>query len=431
MSNEGKSLNRELSRRRFLRVSGTLAGLAAVGSLAACGDPTATPAPATTAAPKATTAASAVTTAAGSATTVSSATTTAAAGSATTAAAGAQSFAGRTLTVFVYSGLTENTYRDVFAPPFEKMTGAKVVLSPGWWDGAAKLKTSPDDQPPFDLVLTDPTQGFPGIRDGLFQKIDMSKVPNAKNFAPSILDSYIYKDGWGLPYLSSAMSLCWNKELIPGGLKKWSDLFSEGLKGKIMMYNSYYLSLYTFAVAKVEMDGKPGTAKQEMENNLDGVIQFAKDKSAWVGYWWPTTADAVNALLQKNVSAGNIHGNGMIAPLRDGKPVDFIVPENDQAFVELFLLVPRTSKNADLATAAINYFASEDNQRAFGLKTGELSVNIPSVAAEVAKVQPLWAKVYPNTADQFKALNYYPYEFYDKNADKIQKAWDREILRKA
>ena len=365
-----EKFKQRVSRRRFIQVGGTLAGAAVVGSaLAACGDATATVAPA-----------------------VTTAITTTAAG-ATTSSTAALPFAGRTITLFVYSGLTENTFRDVFAPAFEKATGAKVVLSPGWWDSAAKLKASPDDQPPFDLIETDPTQGFPGIRDGLFQKIDLAKVPNAKSFAPQILDTYVYKDGWGVPFLSSAMTLCWHKELVPEGLKKWSDLFSDGLKGKIMMYNSYYLSLYTFAVAKVEMDGKPGTAKAEMENNLDGVLQFAKDKREWVKYWWPTTADGVNALLQKNVSAGNIHGNGLIAPIRDNKPVGFTVPDNDQAYVQLFFVVPKTTKNKDLAEAAINFFASEQNQRDFGLKTGELSVNIPSVAAEVAPKQNIWAKV--------------------------------------
>ena len=401
----------KLSRRRFVKMGSALAGMAAVGSLAACGDttPTATSVVTTTSATAATTTSSAATTGAG----------------------GALPFAGRSITLFVYSGLTEDTFRNVYAPAFEKATGAKIILSPGWWDAAAKLKSSPSDQPPFDLVETDPIQGYPGIRDDLFQKIDLTKLTNAKNFAPQILDSYIYKESWGLPFISSAMSLCWHKELVPDGLKKWSDLFSDALKGKIMMYNSYYLSLYTFAVAKVEMDGKQGTAHAEMTNNLDGVMQFARDKRDWVKYWWPTTADAVNALLQKNVSAGNIHGNGMISPIKDNKSVDFIVPDNDQAYVQLFWVVPKTSKNKDVAEAAINFFASAENQRAFGLQTGQLSVNIPSVAAEVAPKQPIWAKVYPNQPEQFSRLAYYPYDVYDKNSDKLSKFWDREVLRKA
>ena len=390
-----------VTRRQFLKLSGAVTGSALLaGSLVACAAPPPRADPAT-------------------------------AQPASGGRSGARPFEGRTITIFVYSGLTENTFRDVFAPAFEARTGAKVILSAGWWDAAAKLKGSPDDQPPFDLVQTDPTQGFPGIRDHLFTQVDLTKVPNAKNFAPNILDSFIYKDNWGLPFISSAMTLTWHKELVPDGLKTWKDLFSEGLKGKIMLYNAYYQSLFAFAAAKVDLDGKPGTAKQEITNNLDGVLQFAKEKRDWVSYWWPTTADGVNALLQKNVSAGVIHGNGLIAPAQDGKPIDFVIPPNDPAVVQLFFLVPRTSKNQDVALAAMDYFASVQNQTEFGLKTGSLSVNILSAAAEVAKAQPIWARVYPSTPAQFENLSYYPYDVYDQNSDKIGQFWDREVLRKS
>ncbi len=410
---ETKGSGKNYSRRNFLKVGGTIAGAAALAPIvAACGDTTPTTGPASTAAA-----------------TISSAT---AATGATTAAAtgGSLPFAGRTLTIFVYSGPTENAFRQYFTPNFEKATGAKVVLSPGWWDSVGKLKSAPDDQTPFDLVQTDPTQGYPAIRDNLFQKLDLSKIPNAKNFAPAVLDTFVYKEGWGLPNVGPAMTLAWNKELLPDGLKKWSDLFSEGMKGKIMMYNSYYFSLYNFAVIKVEMDGKPGTARTELENNLDGVLQFAKDKRDWVKYWWPTSADAANALVQKNVVAGNIHGSALIAPLQANKSLGFVVPTNDSVYVESFFVVPRQSKNADLAMAAIDFYASNATQRGFVVNTGQQGVNNATLGVELAPQYPVWAKIYPSQPTDFNNLAYYPYDFYDKNADKIQKAWDRDILRK-
>ena len=161
----------------------------------------------------------------------------------------------REFTMFVYSGLTERAYRELFVPSFEAQRGVKVTLDPGWWDMAAKLKVAPADQTPFDLVMTDPTQGFPGIRDGLFTRIDLDRVPNARRFAPSVLGSWIYHEGWGVPFISSAMSLAWNTELVSSALKSWGDLFSEGLKGEIMLYNAYYMSLYTFAAGKAALYG--------------------------------------------------------------------------------------------------------------------------------------------------------------------------------
>lgn len=332
--------------------------------------------------------------------------------------------------MFVYSGLTERAYRELFVPGFEAQTGAKVTLDPGWWDMAAKLKVSPDDQPPFDLVMTDPTQGFPGIRDGLFSKINPDRIQNARRFAPKVLDGWIYKEGWGVPYVSSAMTLAWNTDLVKTPLKSWGDLFTDGLKGEVMLYSAYYMSLFTFAAGKAALDGKPGTAHRLVETDLDGVLQFAREKREWVKFWWPDTASAVQALLLNNVKAGNIHGNGLIKPLEEKKAVEMVIPAEDRAYVQVFFLVPKNTRNLELAENAMNFIASADFQRSLADKTGELSCNIPEVAAEVAPGKPIWARVYPHSQQDWESLSYYPYDAYDKNQAKIVDFWNREILKK-
>src|SRR5262249_7320034 len=85
------------------------------------------------------------------------------------------------LRVFIYSGGLEKTMRAAFVPEVERQTGATVILDPGWWDSIPKLKASPPGQPAFDLVVTDPTQGYPAIREGLFQKLDLARIPNHTN----------------------------------------------------------------------------------------------------------------------------------------------------------------------------------------------------------------------------------------------------------
>src|SRR5262245_12453934 len=63
-------------------------------------------------------------------------------------------FAGEQLRVFVYAGGHEKQMREVFVPHFEAATGATAVLDPGWWDAIPKLKVSPADRPPYDLLVT-------------------------------------------------------------------------------------------------------------------------------------------------------------------------------------------------------------------------------------------------------------------------------------
>lgn len=334
------------------------------------------------------------------------------------------------LRMFSYAGPSEEAYRKALVPAFEKATGTKIIVSPGWWEAIPQVKSSPPDQPPYDLVMTDATQGYPAIREGLFQKIDFSEVPHAQSFAPRILNNWVYREGWGLPQVGPAMSLVWNTKLLPQGLKRWSDLFAEPLKGRIMLYNSHYMSLYTFAVAKVEMDGKPGTATSELENNLDGVLRFASEKSSWVRYWWPSSGDASNALLQQNVAAGNAHGSALVDLIRQGQPVDLTVPLNDRVWAPSFLVIPHNTKKSALARAAIDFYARPDIQRAMVVESGGLhGCNIPDVAIELAKDNPVWARVFPSELKHFEDLSYYPFELYERHYDTIKNFWERQVLR--
>jgi spermidine/putrescine-binding protein len=137
----------------------------------------------------------------------------------------------------------------------------------------------------------------------------------------------------------------------------------------------------------------------------------------------------VNALARKNVVAGNIHGNGLLAPMRDRRPVGGRIPPGDVAYVQLFLVAPKGVKNPALVEAAMNYFCSEEFQRA-SAETGELPANIPSIAEAQGQKDSVWAAAYPNTAAEFNQLQYYPYDAYFKHPDKIRTTWEREIIRK-
>ena len=354
-----------------------------------------------------------------------------AAGLALPSLADAQSrpFAGQTLTALVYSGINENTWRKHFVPQFEAATGAKVVIDAAWTEGIAKLKTAPGNQAPFDILMTDPIQGYPAIDEGLFRKVELKNVPNLQKFHKRITTGRVYDEGWGVPFISSAMTLGWNTEAFPNGLESWTQLLDAPARGNMMLYSLYYMSLYTFAAMKAAKDRAVGKAGEMMMKDIDGVLQFAKENRDAVKYWWPSTADAVNALARKNVIAGNIHGNGLLAPMRDKRPVDGRIPPGDVAYVQLFLVSPKNVKNPALVEAALNHFCSEDFQRA-SAETGELPANIPAIAQAQGQKDKVWATAYPDTSAEFDQLQYYPYDAYFKHLDKIRTVWEREIIRK-
>ncbi|MGI9303883.1 MAG: ABC transporter substrate-binding protein [Gammaproteobacteria bacterium] len=342
----------------------------------------------------------------------------------------AQDFKGERLRIFTYAGAWGDQFTNNFAPLFKQLTGADLIVELGWWDSIPKLKASPPDNPAFDLIMTDATQGYPAIREGLFQKVDMNAVPNAKLFAPEVMDNWVVKEGWGVTWPDAAQTGVYHKDHVKDAPASWSDLLDTKYDDKLGMYNSFYFSLFTFACAKVDSEGKSGTARQEVADNLEGVLEFAKNQSERVNYWWPSSSDMALNLLQANVHIGNIHSVDIVPVVREGKPVGVFVPDTDRASFQALWLISKDTKKKELAEAAINIFCGEEFQEIYAADGG-FPTAIPAVAEKVAASDEVWALINPHKAEHFKNVGYYPYDAYFSAWDHIVEVWDKEVLRKS
>jgi spermidine/putrescine-binding protein len=332
------------------------------------------------------------------------------------------------LRIFVYAGGHEKTMRETFVPLFEQETGATAVLDPGWWDSIAKLKASPAGRPAYDLVITDATQGYPAIREGLFAEIDLELVPNHKNLAASALDNWVFRDRLGIPYPDAVMTLAYHRGLVAKTPAGWDDLLREDFRGKIALYNSFYMSLFTFACMKAALEGKPGTAHALVEKDLKGVLAFAKEHRDRVRFWWPTTTDMVLGLTRKDCIAGNMQSPEMLQALRAEKQLGAVVPVYDRAFVQVMWCIPDGTPRRELAHRALDLIFSEALQYEFA-RRGSASAVLP-VAERMAREDSFWKSIYPHTREQLAALRYYPYDVYARHWDHLSSFWDREVLRK-
>ena len=333
----------------------------------------------------------------------------------------------RELRVFVYAGSHEQTMREVFVPRFEAAAGCTVTLFSGWWDAIAKLKTAPANDPPFDLMITDATQGFPAAREGLFAKIDFTRIPNHKAMTPAALDTWVYRDGFGLPYPDSVMTFAYHRKLLATAPTRWSDLFQSDLVGKIGLYNSFYMSLYTFAAALADANGKPGTAHELIRTKTDDVFTYAREHRKAVKLWWPTSTDMILALNDKSVAAGNMHSPEYMQAIREKPDLAAFVPEHDRAMVQVFWAIPVGTKNQDLAEAALDLMFGDPVQYEFARRG--MATALPQTAARMASEDPYWKTFYPHTDAQFRTLQYYPYDVYAEHWDEFADRWDRTILR--
>ena len=342
----------------------------------------------------------------------------------------AQDFKGEKLRIFTYAGAWGDQFTKNFAPLFKELTGADLIVELGWWDSIPKLKASPPGNPAFDLIMTDATQGYPAIREGLFQKVDMGNIPNAGKFAPEVMSNWVVEESWGVTWPDAAQTGVFNTEDVEAAPQRWSQLLDARYDDKLGMYNSFYFSLFTFACMMVDQEGNAGTARDVCNSDLGKVLEFAKSQRDRVNYWWPSSSDMALNLVQKNVIIGNIHSVDAFTPVREGEPIGVFVPEKDRASFQALWLVSRDTKKNDLAEKAIDIFCSERFQEIYA-SDGGFPTAIPSVAATVGAKDALWAQINPYKPEHFQNVGYYPYDAYFSQWDHIVEVWDKEVLRKS
>jgi putative spermidine/putrescine transport system substrate-binding protein len=139
-------------------------------------------------------------------------------------------FAAEPLVVSVWGGNWKDTVEKVVAKPFTAKTGIPVEFEVGGTlDRLAKARVS-KAAPLVDVTLTTTHVGRLYISDGLYEKLDMAKIPNSKDLAKEALRSDYHIGTWAYVY-----TIAYRPDQVQGEVTKWADLWEPRLKGKVGM----------------------------------------------------------------------------------------------------------------------------------------------------------------------------------------------------
>jgi putative spermidine/putrescine transport system substrate-binding protein len=143
------------------------------------------------------------------------------------AAAGAAFAIGRpalargSVTAAMYPGSWEEAFRSIVAPALKKTHNVELEMQPLFAvDQIAKAKAG-RGAPPFDAFVLDPGPRITAINDGLFEKFDRAKLPNAAKVPAGLVDE------WGVGVAAQFVGIGYNPKKVPNPPKSWADLFKE------------------------------------------------------------------------------------------------------------------------------------------------------------------------------------------------------------
>ena len=163
------------------------------------------------------------------------------------------------LVISVWGGNWKDTVEKVVGKAFTAKTGMPVEFEVGGTiDRLAKARVA-KGSPLVDLTFTTSHVGRLYMSDGLFAKLDMAKLPNAKEVAKEALRSDYQMGGWSYVY-----TIVYRPDLVKEEITRWSDLWKPSLKGKIAMPDfdpSHIITIAALMEGGNEATGQKGQEK--------------------------------------------------------------------------------------------------------------------------------------------------------------------------
>jgi putative spermidine/putrescine transport system substrate-binding protein len=133
------------------------------------------------------------------------------------------------LVVSIWGGSWRDLVAETVAKKFTAETGVPVdFITGGTIDRLNKARLAKAN-PESDITFTTSHVGWLYVNSGLFEKLDMTKIPNAKNLVDEARFSPYHLGSWAYVY-----TIGYRNDLIKDiKFDSWNDLWSPELKGKI------------------------------------------------------------------------------------------------------------------------------------------------------------------------------------------------------
>ena len=304
------------------------------------------------------------------------------------------------LVVSVWGGSWRDMVANIIGKKFTAETGASVeYVTGGTIDRLNKEKLAKGN-PESDITFTTSHVGWLYANDGLYEQLDLAKVPNARNLVQQAKISPYHIGTWAYVY-----TIGYRPDLLKGAaFGSWTDLWKPEVKGKLAAPDFDPSHLIT--VAAILSGGDAATWEK-------GQAKLKELKPSFKAFY---TNDANSQQLLANGETPvqvvlSMNAHYMIS---QGVPITLAIPKEGGVLGVDTVAIMKGSKKADLAYKFINTLYDPEIQADIAkLKKGSPAVLNAKVDPEIAKLPGVFT-----TAEQWsKQINIDPKLRAEKTAE--------------
>ena len=272
------------------------------------------------------------------------------------AACCAQAAQAADLTVISFGGANKAAQEKAYYAPFTKATGIKVVG--GEYNGEmAKVKAMVDTKSvSWDVLEVESPELARGCDEGMFEKLDYSKIGNKADFVPGAAQSC----GVGIFVWSTV--LAYNADKLKVGPSGWKDFWDvKKFPGKRGMRKG---AKYTLEVALMADGVAPKDVYKVLATPAGVDRAFKKlDQLKPNIQWWEAGAQPPQYLVSGDVVMSSAYNGRIANTQKEGKNLKIVWAGGMYDFDSW--AIPKGSPNKDAALKFIAFASKPENQKVY------------------------------------------------------------------
>lgn len=287
------------------------------------------------------------------------------------------SYAQTQITVVNFGGANGNAQKKAYIEPFEKNTGSKVV-GVEYNGEQAKIKAMVETKKvTWDVVEVESPDLARGCDEGLFEKLDYSKIGNKADFSPAA----IQECGIGVFVWSTVMA--YNADKLKTAPVTWTDFWDvKKFPGKRAMRKGARYNVEFALMA----DGVPVQDIYKVLMTKEGTERAFKKMAELKPHiqWWEAGAQPPQFLVAGDVVMTTAYNGRIDAAQREGKNLQ--ITWTGGIYDLDYWAIPKGSPNKDVAEKFIAFASTPDAQAEYAKNISYGPTNTKALAKLDAKV---------------------------------------------
>lgn len=281
------------------------------------------------------------------------------------------------LTVVNFGGANGNAQKVAYFGPYEKATGNKVI-SVEYNGEQAKIKAMVEAKKVnWDVVEVESPDVTRGCDEGLFEKLDYSKIGNKADFTPAAL----HECGIGIFVWSTVMA--YNADKLKTAPTTWADFWDvKKFAGKRAMRKGARYNVEFALMA----DGVPVADVYKVLMTKEGADRAFKKLTELKPniQWWEAGAQPPQFLVAGDVVMTTAYSGRIDAAQREGKNLK--ITWTGGIYDLDYWVMPKGTPNKDAALKFIALASSADTQAEYAKNISYGPTNTKALAKLDAKV---------------------------------------------